>query len=102
VDRDEAGGEERFINRQACLDDIRILLNSLSVERIQSLPLSCEDDIFLDALLNACKNEVSSYQHFVATSKSKTKNKQPMPASGWAKKASAIIEKIIKQQEKSI
>jgi len=74
VNRDADGGEERFILRQACLDEIRIISNGFSVERIQSLPLQCEDDIFLETLLSALKNEVSSYQNFIFKNKTEYKN----------------------------
>jgi exonuclease III len=69
VRRDWPGGEDRFIFRESCIDDIRLLMNSFNLEQLQSFPLTCDDDIFLDVLLNACKNEVSSYQHFTSKSK---------------------------------
>jgi len=70
----EPGGEERFIHRQACLDDIRLILNLINIEELQLRPLLHSDDVFFDVLLISIKNEVSSYQNFASKVKKKIKN----------------------------
>ena len=64
--------EENFVfMRAAIIADIRALCDEIDIPFLENLALGTEHDIFLEVLLNAIRNDVISYQSFIAKTKKK-------------------------------
>jgi len=66
--------ENLLIEREEILTEIELIHSRYDFDDLCNLPLSVEDDIFYDTLLNNIRNEVSSYQNFLSKSKKKRRN----------------------------
>ena len=66
--------DELITNRNTLLNNLNIELQTFDLNLIQNSDLSCEDDIFLEILLNNIRNEVTGYQHFIYKTKTGLKS----------------------------
>jgi exonuclease III len=62
--------EESQMVRQKRINYCFNILNDLEAYNIQSLEPSCEDDIFLESMINFVRNDIVSYQTFISKSRS--------------------------------
>ena len=61
-----ARSEEDDFLRAGRIGELKLVIDDFDVEGLQSLALDIEDDLFLEYLLNCVRNELISYQTFIA------------------------------------